>query len=302
MEKFNLESKLEQLPTEDFSEAITKDLSDEVEIKKPEKKRMFLKALCMSVAATTLGLIINHVYQHKDKVEQEGENFTHSDQETEHILNVLCGKEDFTEKEKLFIYKQITIKTCRDSNIQIPKNLDTWSVPEFITFNKQINDPSLSISQAETFEEIINSRFFMKNLHAVLWKLEKKYGSPNIRWSISGQNIFEDEKYHRSNYNPISNTINLAVEDMSRDFFENYVAEIAHAKQFHEKPTSSYVTGTVDCAKTLYSSIISNTNFDERYLELYNQGDTLEYEAHKIIQKPLETEAWGAMGTDYEDK
>ena len=296
MEKFNPESTIEQLPIENFSNAIKKDLSDDIEIQKPKKRGKFLKALSMSVAATTLGLIINHVYQHRNKVEQHGENFTHSDPETEHILNLLCGKESFTEREKLLICKQITEKACQEVNISIPENMDTWSMTEFIEFNKKNKKPGLiSDSQMEIFQEVISSNFFMKNLHDVLWKFEKDYGSPNIRWFIEG-------RHRASYYNSITNTINLAADTMALDFSEDFIAEMAHAKQFHEKPVSSYITVTIDYAKTLYTSITSNTSFSEEYLKLYDQEGTVEHEAHEIIEKLLEKEAFKAAAKDYEEE
>ena len=259
MEKFNPESTIEQLPIEGFSDAIEKDLSGDIEIQKPKKRGKFLKALSMSIAATTLGLIINHVYQHRNRVEQEGDSFTHSDKETEHILNLLCGKESFTEKEKLLICKKITIKICSEGDISIPENMDTWSMVEFTEFNKKNKDQGLYNSRMDMFLEVINSNFFMKNLHDVLWKFEKDYGSPNIRWFIEG-------RHRASYYNSITNTINLAADTMALDFSEDFIAEMAHAKQFHEKPVTSYARAAIDYAKTLYISVTSNTDFREEYL------------------------------------
>jgi hypothetical protein len=171
--------------------------------------------------------------------------------------------------------------------------MDTWSMAEFIEFNKKNKDQGLYNSRMDMFLEVINSNFFMKNLHDVLWKFEKDYGSPNIRWSIEGQDLsgFNSGKHRRSYYNPLTNTINLAAETISLDFSEDFIAEISHAKQFHEKPVSSYVMATTGHAKTLYSSITSNTDYQEEYFKLYDQKGTLEYEAHDIIEEQIRKEA-----------
>jgi hypothetical protein len=89
---------------------------------------------------------------------------------------------------------------------------------------------------------------------------------------------------------------------MALDFSEDFIAEMAHAKQFHEKPVSSYITVTIDYAKTLYTSITSNTSFSEEYLKLYDQEGTVEHEAHEIIEKLLEKEAFKAAAKDYEEE
>lgn len=140
----------------------------------------------------------------------------------------------------------------------------------------------------------------MKNLHNTLWKIEKEHGSPNIRWQTDQAGILNLGEYHRSNYNPFTNTINFAVEDITGDFFETFIKEVTHAKQFNEEPILSYVKATVDNAKTLFTSITSGKEFNEEYFKLYKEKGTLEYEAHSVLEEPLSEEAWKAASEDIE--
>ena len=145
--------------------------------------------------------------------------------------------------------------------------------------------------------EMFDSPFFMKNLQDTLWKMEKDYGSPKIRWQTDHENTLTG-KYHRSNYNSFTNTINFAVEDVTGDFFETFVSEVTHSKQFDQQPLSSYVSAAVDCGKTLFTSIVSDQSFAEEYLKLYEQEGTLEHDAHTILETPLLEQAWTAASGD----
>lgn len=82
-----------------------------------------------------MGLVINHIYQFRDKVGYSGDKFSHSDSETEHILNLLCGKESFTQKEKLYFYKHVSLKICKNYAISVPRDIDTWEVSDYKSFN-----------------------------------------------------------------------------------------------------------------------------------------------------------------------
>jgi|GEM_PF-3774319 len=287
---------------ERLEESLEADISEiKEDVQKPENKMRFLKTLGKSGLAITTGLFINYVYQFRDKVSEkitpEGVEYAHEDAETEHILNVLSGKEQYTESEKDFIVKNITKQWCRVYHQPIPDDIENWTLEKFKEFHK---GNSAGDRRIENIDDILTTPFHMKRLHASLWDLAKRSGSPKIRWSTAEESWLSDE-YHRAHYNPLTNTILLAPEDIDRDFFEMFVKESTHAIQFKDNPISSSVVAVMDFVKTATVSYNTQTSLEEAQLHLYDRQGTLEYDAHKIIEPKLRSKVYLSFSKDLDE-
>lgn len=232
--------------------------------------------------------------------------YKHQDPETTHIINVLSGKESLTTEdrkdiligyliEKLEIfhkegkYKDVDVKEFKEmSLLELEKKSEEFST-ESGDHGLLITDPSPGEFDRETYD--------------ALWKLEQECGNPKVRFRLNHrkEQSSNPRSPDRSFYEPSNNTsfIDIGLSQMAID---HYIAELSHAKQYNENPISSRLKNFKDKFKTFKRTLgdqieLENKGikydpdkvYDKAYNKLYKEPDTLEYEAHQIIQPDLKS-------------
>ena len=279
------------------------------------KKNILIKSVGgIIVAAAIQGVNLEKTMKemHRNKVtEEEVENnadgitskhkeFKHEDPETTHIINALCGKEPFTEKEKLNIAIGITVKSCRASKTPVPEGIQNWNLQEIRNLYIQTaNNPRYCLDE---FDTILSGTVYLEGLYSIIWEQEKRSGSPYVRWSVTENSSNIGDELNGAFYIPQTHTICIKPESLaSSNMTKQYVAEVSHALQYKDRPIRSLIDNI--CDNFTVSLIASQTGTNKRdvyHQILYDDPRTAEYEAHKIIEPTLQAEVDKAKQTSYD--
>ena len=275
--------------------ALDADIIDKKNSKGGGDKLKWLRTYSLVTGAVALSMALNYLYRFRDKVEVTSVDgkleYHHSDKETEHILNVLSGHEDLTDKEKLYVSIYMVINWCKKRGIEVPKDIRIYSQEQIKSFLESfLEKEATSSNPIWDIEGCLSMKpFEMEKLHNVLWEMEKKNGSPIIRWSDQDRSSLSNEE-HRAHYSSFTNTIYITPEHLSYDMHKQFVAEVSHAQQFYQVPVEAFVSSIKDVTKTFVRSM-PNFDFEKEYHRLYEEEDTGEYDAHKVREPKLENEA-----------
>ncbi len=233
--------------------------------------------------------------------------YKHEDSKTTHIIKVLSGKEKFDEHEEQLLIKDIL---CEDHTFPFLQQQGFWEGSKDDLQNaseQQISDilkklhefrQKGSISEsAETVDgEALQENFLTIEpgveddlVYESLWKLMEECGNPKIRIVSSSEYLVKGSS---GTYNPISNTVYV---EPTGDIVKILLAELAHGKQFHERPYYYSLIGLRDFIKAGSSPFLLR-NMDEAYGDLYTTPGSIEYDAHTVKEEEL------SQGFYYETK
>ncbi|MFA5778451.1 MAG: hypothetical protein WC870_03135 [Candidatus Paceibacterota bacterium] len=270
---------------DDRSIAVTIDIAERIEKSNfpPEQKKQLRERLrvafkkifsVVSFATVVLGSAAVADYRlTRYKVESKSSGngeitYTHEDQKTTHIINVLAGKERLNEDEKREILD--SLKNEGDTDVSI-------------------DDMLLKVSPGGSDQE----------LYEALWNLETECGNPKIRLTYGRHDM---EKFGiichlepgTSFYHPATNTAYLNLKGW-QSITHKYIAELSHGKQYKENPAPTTLVGIMDYAKTVKRYALGDEhredyrNLKDSYARLYQEPGTVEYEAHKTIEPQLKS-------------
>ncbi len=317
MEKISFEAdpKTPELTEKDisghFASAINHDLSSELknEERVPSTKwRKMFKSLQIAVMATVAATTINYEYQFRQKVsesdEKDGIKWSHEDKETEHILNTLSGKENFSDEEKIHLMRYMTLKWCKEKSIKVPEEIKNWGMSDIERFYETLPKETAAMLEFKYQKDwVLQNPIILNHVNDELWRIEKACGSPYIRWEDPDHSfIFSDslgnKDEHRAHYNSINNTIYLAPEHLSPRIYDQFVAESGHADQFADAPITSFATVIKNISQAGVNAITHGSTFAAEWDKLYTIPDTIEYDAHEIREKKLDAEVKKAENAD----
>jgi len=136
-----------------------------------------------------------------------------------------------------------------------------------------------------------------QQLYKALWTLEQECGNPKIRFQRVGESggivhLFDPGT---SFYDVLTNTV--IIQSGSNDYaINNYIAELAHGKQFNDNPLKFIILGATGYLNTFKKALDSKSNkadatfgekLAQKYHDLYGQKGSLENDAHSVIQPEL---------------
>ncbi|MGL5831036.1 MAG: hypothetical protein ACRCZE_02690 [Candidatus Altimarinota bacterium] len=267
-------------------------------------KHLKKRAAIVMVGATA-ALTSKLAYHHevKQTVSHQGEIvYTHTDPDTNRILNYLSGREKFSIQERRALafstYKaRLICNAATNSTISLPSDFVYMNEQEVLEFLK-IDSPKPTSQIQSEFELQLTAMTYNipeqydqnDNLYRQLWELEAIAGAPRIRWA-SEINLPLGERTiaHYS----LPNTLYITpVFDQTDNPYDDLVAEASHAIQFQNNVPDSYAK--------LFSTIIHTTlrtaqsenplrlsSFNQAYGEEYQRPGSIEHEAHSQIEPAL---------------
>jgi hypothetical protein len=271
---------------------------------------------------TSAAIIADHEltrYKITSTVEKNGKiSYSHEDPETTHVINVLAGKEKLHDIEK----KSILIDYL-ERRLDLPffqnhpkyhdlnkKGLLGMSLDELMKIKQELMD---FFKYIEPINIDPGPQNFDPELYDVLWKLSKECGSPKVNFKLlDKKSIFGFYGTGNNFYDPLTNTIFINIGD-NESTIDAYLSELSHGKQFNEKPVTSNLLSARDLLKSIKDGVLDKGNFvtpkvdtivrridisiQNKYNSLYDDPETVEYEAHKIIEPKLRAELYAKTPT-----
>lgn len=264
----------------------------------------FFRIARRAVAVGAIIAIGNYYQTHPDlnkTTDEAGQTiYTHEDARTTHYLNILAGKEKYTEKDLEAEIKPDIISKLKEKKVAIPINIEEMSLDEVYNLYYENSDPSkiekpqdFIIYNAQRIQEINYRNAFKYSVsnggeYGSVWQLEEECGNPRIRFVKEGQLTLASGKFKDADkYDPFSNTMFIT----SDSFFyprKGFSDETSHAEQFFSNQLGSYVKATRDFVIVTIVGRFDLSRIEAEYDLLYERPGSLEHEAHKIIQPDLQ--------------
>ncbi len=299
-----------------LSDVKEEDLSPEkkIEWQKIKEKTLnvvkkFLRITQRTILVGSVLAVGNYYRTHDSLTKTTNEKgefvYHHPDRETDHLLNVMAGREKMTLGDKLIEYMGLFEEILKKRNIEIPSNFRTMSLDELdaFLFTTKIDTGMHRGDLKKDLErevEIFNGNFSdttsnfkaAKNLYDLVWRLEEECGNPRIKFESEDIHFTPIKDYQGArHYDPVNNIIYVSFWDLGR--WSNHaeaslMAEMSHAKQFNDNQVTTYLNMTADFLSVLTKSGFTIDSIADNYKKTYDNPGTFEHEAHRIIQPYLE--------------
>ncbi|MBP6912786.1 MAG: hypothetical protein KBB86_02530 [Candidatus Pacebacteria bacterium] len=278
-------------------------------------RKTFNTVKWISIIGGTIG-IANHERTHSDLeilTNPDGTHvYKHEDERTTHYLNILAGRDTFTEQDLRFEYDNV-IKECYKSKIDnLEKKVEDMTIEEldsaFVKFSSEPdefgNKPEDPVQLGEMVKGFKNTLNRLNDIRArstdlkpngdmyeLVWQMEQECGNPRIRLVTEDIHHGILAKFNGLHYDALNNMLHIDLDDLSPKQSilagEGFVSEMSHAKQFNDNQVSSYLNLISDIVHVLKVSKYKS-DIHKEYKKLYHQPGTIEHEAHEIIEPYLE--------------
>lgn len=243
--------------------------------------------------------------------------YTSGDSTTDMIVNYFAGKQDLplTLKAEILLYHELDIcekliNGKQDSFARAGKYLssvyDTISIPRYIALKKSIGKP------VEDHFSWIPDSVSRDALYYAVWKTYFESGAPLLEIRPDPHSVpsyyFGASMY----YEPLQRKLYFQDPFFTdkTDFswsLDNFLEELGHAKQFDERPWTSYISSTYGLCRTAARSLLCYAKkgrvrpLSDSYNREYTEAGSFEYEAHSVIGTELKNRCTEAMYTCIED-
>ncbi len=219
-------------------------------------------------------------------------SYTSGDSLTDIVLNYYSGVSDLPSSVKAEIYRVSLLKDFGEESLYSLDTISQEGMRSFIERNR------IPLEEMFTpFPDSIESYMY----YNFVWNTYLSCGKPKIRFSHRTPFPFSVAGVS-GYYNPFSKVLfmenvcplfSCEIFDQEEYFYWStglFLEELAHAKQFKEKPFTSYAKANWGLVRSLYKSICANCNpfledksWSDAYKDEYNIKGSFEYEAHKDI-------------------
>jgi hypothetical protein len=245
------------------------------------------------------------------KINEKGEiTYSHEDQRTTHLLNILAGKEKFNESDFMSDIRPLISFFCDKYNLSLPKNIGEMSIDEIDKFifdnqdliNSKVGEKRLPFERGDFKKQMFNELRALnipndttestpnKNLYDLVWTLEEECGNPRVRFNEEniGFSPFKDFK-GVSHYDPINNIVYINMYDLTAgdNKYGTFFPEMSHADQFNKNQIASYLNACGDFLSVFKKAGFNSNKISLEYGKLYNKPGSIEHEAHKLIEPYL---------------
>lgn len=271
--------------------------------------RKFLNAIKWATLVVGTVGVVNYerthtnleVINHSDGTHE----YHHQDIRTTHLLNVLAGKEKFSEQDLRVEFDHIIKEMSSQMNQKLDKDpsdmtLDELDEAAFSLLSK--TDATVKrgdfkesfLRELQKYNEVdTNSEWKTSdNIYELVWQMEKETGNPKIRFTAEDLHFIPMSSPNGTkHYDPVSNTIFIDPSDISPNMryssFNDLAAELSHGKQFKERPLGTTMQYVADVAGVLKRGGLSMDKLTKEYQKLYDTPGSFEHDAHKVIEPYL---------------
>lgn len=238
--------------------------------------------------------------------------YGHSDPETDAILNFLTGKSDFSPEQKLIFYRRWEESVSKFLSNELVEEkalyeqLINMSDDEFVEYYKKNNDGI--DPRYDDFIPLYEYEFDITRYNA-MWELHRKNSNPTINFFTAEPDVLSSKgEVVRTHYLSSQNKIMIDFNDtfFKETFLDAWIAELSHAKQYQDKPLTSKLKHLIEIVGLLKENSLQiigkelsvsknplqeSANMEDMstlYDKSYKEKNTIEYEAHTILQPQLE--------------
>lgn len=297
---FELEQQIAEQTIEHAEYVIEQEKNPEKKQKMKERLAKYARRIVGITSIAALGLMLNHVRIHNNDLEEifDGEKteYLHSDKETNTILEYLSGKNDLSYEYKEYLMKE----RLKNYSPEAQKyNLDTMSLEDILVvlLNKDGNSDLDQKRASELIDKLFaKPRALNEKQYEAMFDVLRDAGNPKISWNLG-------ESVSRPHYNPLTHTIYISpvVFGANVSMLDNeFIAELAHSKQFSDKPVVSYLK-SIKSGFNMLGKFIARKGEDSFYeiqKEEYHESGSLENEAHSEIAPKLKEKLTESINSD----
>lgn len=242
--------------------------------------------------------------------------YKHEDARTTHILNVLAGREKFTEDDLRNDWDGLISEYFKKYEVKLDKEVNEMTIDEingvmnilsesdstiqFNSFKKGFFEHLNFINETKLRYEDINIK---KNIYELVWQMEKECGNPKIRFTSEDLKFTPFSQFQgNQHYDPINNIVYVDAWDISPEMYGDvtFFAEMAHAKQFNDNPIGSTVNVLSDYIGMLKRGGLNADKISDEYHKSYKRPGSIEHQAHEVIEPYLTEKYELSKSKDYE--
>lgn len=293
------------------------DLIDEKRLSKEQKsnlskikdrifnltKKTFRTVEWVTLVIAILG-IANYKRTHSDleiiKNKDNTSIYKHQDSKTTHYLNILSGRENFTEQDLRVDYDNLVKFAAKKMDIIFDKEITQMSIDELDKAmceilkksGVEVNPGELSKEFNDKLEMVnkFNAYDYTQNKYAyeLVWTMEQECGNPKIRFISEDLGSMRTDEFEGAKHEDIiNNTIYINPSNLRHDLAEGFFDEMSHMKQNYDDPIGSTLHALYDIVGVVKRSGLNSEKISEEYFKLYGKVGTYEHEAHGIIEPYL---------------
>ena len=272
--------------------------------------KKFLKLGKNLALVGTIAMGVDYYVTHPDvETKDDGKGnieYIHPDTKTDHILNVLAGKDSISLEEALENTRGIFRTRAEVLGIKLPSDFDTYNIDQIddfiVTALNEKNDEDYAAKPGELKDYFYDYQYLKKmdlpedeakEIYSLVWAVEKECGNPKIRFQTKGPSVFgvalSNEDTHRAHYDPLGNTLYLPMDMFVEQTggYKDLLAEMSHAKQLEDNPLGFYFKGASSLLRIFSRGGFNMEKLSEAQLKEYDTPGSLEHEAHSVIQPKL---------------
>ncbi|HEY4520542.1 MAG TPA: hypothetical protein VJJ72_01945 [Candidatus Paceibacterota bacterium] len=269
-----------------------------IKLKEKLKERIKKYTAIFSLATyiASMGLLLNHERtRYKVRFIQKGESleYVHEDAETTEIINYLSGRGELSRVSRFKISKAVFLNWFDGMHFAYPPELKSADEP---TFKKIVREVLVREKQQAPFEsedwhlDIFSTAKvdLHSDLYDVFWQIEAKAGNPRVRWGFSDPlyRLIAGSIGGIGFYNPLNNTIYIDPPLSPQSYsLDDFVSEAAHGVQAR-KPFQ-FMLKLMKTYALFSQNVIATGDIHGAYLKTYQAPGTLEYDAHRVIERDL---------------
>lgn len=229
--------------------------------------------------------------------EKDGKKeYHHPDEQTNHYLNILAGKEKITEEDIVFEMRQFIKLHIAAGGYKVDFSVDDMNIDDIDNFAVEYLDAQSGELKSdlrktlENMQEIDSSNPIHEKTYDMVWNMEQECGNPKIRLNVeSFTPIFGfPVGIGNPHYNSLTNTVFLGLYDFVGSKPNSFHGELAHAKQFNDDQVGSYWRAIRDGVFILANSDFDISKIYDIHGDTYHTVGHIEHEAHAIIEPYLE--------------
>jgi len=260
------------------------DFLTSTNLKNHFRKRIGL-LLFVTAAVGVKAVIRDHGPVHTQST-AEGDQFSHPDSQTTHIINFIAGKEKVSPDDERGFWIEYIEYYCLSKNIPLPENYKKLGKEELIKKVESLGPGIFTFYDTKNLESAkekmpTDHTKFDRYTYEKIWKIAEECGSPRVQWGTRKYSTSHSLE-NRSSYDVFTDTISID-PTAGKNLQEHLLAEYAHACQANNNSVRSTFM-VVTTGLRLGVKRVLGKNFGDSYKEEYEIPGSYEYEAHKVIE------------------
>lgn len=269
-------------------------------------RKTFNTVKWISIIGGTIG-IANHERTHSDLeilTNPDGTHvYKHEDERTTHYLNILAGRDTFTEEDMRLELNGLMQYAADEKGVSLDKKISEMSIDELddLAIKMFSNNSEDGLKKGDFKKDFYNSLNSINKLdtsdykqnedtYELVWQLEQECGNPKIRFVSEDLGSMRTSNYEGAKHEDIiNNAIYVDPRDMKPGLSTSngFIAEMSHMKHFNDNPVGTTLQTLSDFLGVIKRGKFNTKALSEEYHKLYSTPGSFEHTTHSIIEPYL---------------